>query len=105
MLDANKINDIKEISKYGKAKGFLVAKRYNLPTYSNYFVLESEEEVQEYANLGVRVNCVLPGPILTELLENSFKSEEQKTKCANRIPMKRIGNPNEVANVVAFLSS
>lgn len=60
---------------------------------------------QEYANLGVRVNCVLPGPILTELLEASFKNEEQKIKCANRIPIKRIGNPNEVANVVAFLSS
>lgn len=60
---------------------------------------------QEYADLGVRVNCVLPGPILTELLETSFKSEEQKIKCANRIPIKRIGNPNEVANVVAFLSS
>ncbi len=60
---------------------------------------------QEYADLGVRVNCVLPGPILTELLENSFKSEEQKKNCANRIPIKRIGNPNEVANVVAFLSS
>ena len=60
---------------------------------------------QEYANLGVRVNCVLPGPILTELLEKSFKNEEQKIKCANRIPIKRIGNPNEVANVVAFLSS
>ena len=60
---------------------------------------------QEYADLGVRVNCVLPGPILTELLEKSFKNEEQKIKCANRIPIKRIGNPNEVANVVAFLSS
>lgn len=57
---------------------------------------------QEYADLGVRVNCVLPGPILTELLEKSFKNEEQKIKCANRIPIKRIGNPNEVANVVAF---
>lgn len=60
---------------------------------------------QEYANLGVRVNCVLPGPILTELLETSFKSEEQKIKCENRIPIKRIGMPNEVANVVAFLCS
>lgn len=60
---------------------------------------------QEYADLGVRVNCVLPGPILTELLEKSFKNEEQKIKCANRIPIKRIGIPNEVANVVAFLSS
>ena len=33
---------------------------------------------QEYANLGVRVNCVLPGPTMTELLEKSFKDEEQK---------------------------
>lgn len=47
MLDGNKIDDIREISKYGKAKGFLVAKRYNLPTYSNFFIIESEDEVQE----------------------------------------------------------
>ncbi len=60
---------------------------------------------QEYADLGVRVNCVLPGPILTELLEDSFKNEEQKIKCAKRIPVRRIGKPSEVANVVAFLSS
>lgn len=60
---------------------------------------------QEYADLGVRVNCVLPGPILTELLEKSFKDEEYKNKCSNRIPMKKIGKPSEVANVVAFLAS
>lgn len=33
---------------------------------------------QEYADLGVRVNCVLPGPIMTELLEKSFINEEAK---------------------------
>ncbi len=60
---------------------------------------------QEYADLGVRVNCVLPGPILTELLEKSFINEEAKKKCSNRIPMRRIGNPKEVANVVGFLAS
>ena len=60
---------------------------------------------QEYAELGVRVNCVLPGPILTELLEKSFIKEEAKKKCSNRIPMRRIGNPDEVANVVGFLAS
>lgn len=46
MLDGNKIDDIKEISRYGKAKGFLVAKRYNLPTYSNFFILENEEDIK-----------------------------------------------------------
>ncbi len=60
---------------------------------------------QEYADLGVRVNCVLPGPILTELLEKSFSDENDKNKCGNRIPMRRIGTPNEVANVVGFLAS
>lgn len=46
MLDGNKVNDIKQISKYGKAKGYLLAKRYKLPTYSNFFIIESEDEVQ-----------------------------------------------------------
>lgn len=60
---------------------------------------------QEYGDLGVRVNAVLPGPILTDLLEKSFKNEDQKMKCAKRIPLRRIGTPEEVANVVAFLCS
>lgn len=47
MLNANKVTDIKEISKYGKAKGFLLAKRYKLPTFSNFFIIESEDEIQE----------------------------------------------------------
>ena len=46
MLNANKVTDIKDISKYGKAKGFLVAKKYKLPTFSNFFVVESEDEIQ-----------------------------------------------------------
>ncbi len=46
MLDGNKVNDIKEISRYGKAKGYLLAKRYKLPTYSNFFIIENEDEVQ-----------------------------------------------------------
>ncbi len=46
MLDANRIEDIKEISRYGKAKGYLIAKRYKLPVYSNFFIIEDESEVQ-----------------------------------------------------------
>lgn len=51
MLNANKVTDINEISKYGKAKGFLLAKKYKLPTFSNFFIIESEDEVQELLNI------------------------------------------------------
>lgn len=46
MLDGNKISDIEKISKYGKGNGYLLAKKYKLPTYSNFFMIESEEEAQ-----------------------------------------------------------
>lgn len=46
MLNANKVTDIKEICKYGKAKGFLLVKKYKLPTFSNFFIVESEDEIQ-----------------------------------------------------------
>lgn len=47
MLNANKVTDIEKIYKYGKARGFLIAKKYNLPTFSNFFVIENEDEVRE----------------------------------------------------------
>ena len=46
MLDGNKISDIKEIAKYGKGKGYLLAKRYKLPIYSNFFIVENEDEIR-----------------------------------------------------------
>lgn len=58
---------------------------------------------QQYADCGVRVNCVLPGPIDTPLLQKSFLDEEAAIRCASRIPLKRIGNPEDIANMTAFL--
>lgn len=60
---------------------------------------------QQYADCGVRVNCVLPGPIDTPLLQRSFLDEGAAERCANRIPLKRIGRPEDIANMVAFLIS
>ena len=60
---------------------------------------------QQYADCGVRVNCVLPGPIDTPLLQRSFLDEGAVERCANRIPLKRIGQPEDIANMVAFLIS
>lgn len=60
---------------------------------------------QQYADCGVRVNCILPGPIDTPLLQRSFPNSEAEKRCAERIPLKRIGLPDDVANMVSFLIS
>lgn len=54
----------------------------------------------EVARMGIRVNVVAPGLIETDMIENAPK-EHIKTM----IPMNRIGRPDEVAKVVAFLCS
>ncbi len=54
----------------------------------------------EVARLGIRVNVVAPGLIETDMIANAPK-DHIKTL----IPMARIGNPEEVAKVVAFLCS
>jgi NAD(P)-dependent dehydrogenase (short-subunit alcohol dehydrogenase family)/nicotinamidase-related amidase len=56
----------------------------------------------EYATRGVRVNAVSPGPILTPLVESQ---PEQSARIAAKVPMKRMGRPEEIAKTVAFLLS
>jgi NAD(P)-dependent dehydrogenase (short-subunit alcohol dehydrogenase family) len=57
----------------------------------------------EYADQGIRVNAVAPGPILTENLERA--GEEAQKKAAMAMPMRRIGRAEEVAAVVLWLCS
>jgi len=60
---------------------------------------------REYGLKGVRVNAILPGPIDTPLLRRVLSSEELIKKYAALNPMRRVGKPEEVANVAAFLAS
>lgn len=57
----------------------------------------------EYARFGVRVNCVVPGPVQTAMLESALAAAPQKV--LDKIPMRRLGQPHEVAQLVAFLLS
>jgi NAD(P)-dependent dehydrogenase (short-subunit alcohol dehydrogenase family) len=55
---------------------------------------------------GIRVNGVAPGTIATELAAKAvLTSEEAKARIMSRTPMKRLGEPAEIASVVAFLLS
>ncbi len=58
---------------------------------------------QECAPFGVTVNTVAPGFIDTPMLENA--PETSKKAWIDRIPMRRLGRPEEVAHLVGFLLS
>jgi len=53
---------------------------------------------------GIRVNAVAPGPIWTPLIPASFDAEKT-AKHGGSAPMKRAGQPNEVAPCYVFLAS
>ena len=58
------------------------------------------------ADHGIRVNAVAPGTIATELARSAvLTSDEAKARVMSRTPMKRLGEPEEIADVVAFLLS
>ena len=55
---------------------------------------------------GIRVNAVAPGTIATELATKAvLTSEEAKARIMTRTPMRRLGEPGEVADAVAWLAS
>ena len=55
---------------------------------------------------GVRVNAVAPGTIATDLARDAvLTSEAARQRILGRTPMKRLGEPEEIADVVGFLLS
>ncbi|MES4786097.1 MAG: NAD(P)-dependent oxidoreductase, partial [Nitrospiraceae bacterium] len=53
---------------------------------------------------GIRVNAVAPGPTRTPLIPSTFSPEQVETFGSN-VPMKRVGQPEEVAPSYMFLAS
>ena len=58
---------------------------------------------QSIAEKGIRVNAVAPGPIWTPLIPSTFP-EEKVAKFGQDTPMKRVGQPDEVAPCFVFLA-
>ena len=67
----------------------------------------------EWAPLGIRINCVAPGAIMTEgaakTSEGGGLSEEERQALGDamtaRIPVGRMGEPDDIAKVAVFLAS
>jgi NAD(P)-dependent dehydrogenase (short-subunit alcohol dehydrogenase family) len=58
------------------------------------------------ADHGIRVNAVAPGTIATELARQAvLGSDEARARIMSRTPLRRLGEPAEIADVCAFLVS
>jgi NAD(P)-dependent dehydrogenase (short-subunit alcohol dehydrogenase family) len=61
----------------------------------------------EVAGYGIRVNCVSPGPVDTRIHEKMLGGEATAYKevIRKRVPLQRLGRPEDVASAVAYLAS
>ena len=60
----------------------------------------------ELAKHNIRVNCIAPGPIRTRLIESKWTAfPRAKEETENRVPLSRVGNPEEIADAMIYLAS
>jgi NAD(P)-dependent dehydrogenase (short-subunit alcohol dehydrogenase family) len=60
----------------------------------------------EWAQYNIRVNCIAPGATMTPMLENSVKARQGTLDdFLRRIPMRRVGRPEEIAKAALFFVS
>jgi 3-oxoacyl-[acyl-carrier protein] reductase len=81
----------------------------SFPTYGPYIASKAGVEglvhvlANELRGRNITVNAVAPGPTGTELFLNG-KSPEQVAELAKLAPLERLGEPEDIANVVSFLA-
>lgn len=92
MSSVNAVMAIPEIASYNASKGGL-----NQLTRAMALALADD---------GIRVNAVAPGTIATDLARQAvLTSEDARKRILSRTPLRRLGEPEEVARAVAFLAS
>jgi 3-oxoacyl-[acyl-carrier protein] reductase len=81
----------------------------NIPGYAIYNATKAAVEsfthvfAKELRGRKITVNAVAPGPVATELFLNG-KTDEQIQNFAKMPPLERLGQPEDIANVVSFLA-
>ena len=60
---------------------------------------------REVGKDGITVNCIPPGRIMSEQIRRNYTPEYRQWQADNEIPVGRYGEPEDIANLVAFLVS
>jgi len=89
-----------------------MASQYGLPKVIAYSASKSAIEgmtramAVELSPLGIRVNCIAPGFIATEMSANALNNDpERKNKVLSRTPLGKLGDPSDVADAAYYFAS
>jgi meso-butanediol dehydrogenase / (S,S)-butanediol dehydrogenase / diacetyl reductase len=60
----------------------------------------------EFGSRGIRINCVCPGPTRTGMTRPTLEADPRvEARLSRPVPLKRLGEPEEIAEVIAFLAT
>lgn len=89
-----------------------MASQYGIPKVVAYSASKSAVEgmtramAVELSPMGVRVNCIAPGFIATEMSAKALNNDKERmNKVLSRTPMGKLGQPSDIGNAVVYLCS
>ncbi len=68
-------------------------------------VMLTKVMAKEWGAVGIRANVICPGLIQTKFSEALWKNEEMLTKSVRKLPIARIGQPDDIAGMALYLAS
>jgi NAD(P)-dependent dehydrogenase (short-subunit alcohol dehydrogenase family) len=91
------------ISSIGGLRGSTVIGAYGISKAADFALCRSL--AGEWGPKGVRVNCIAPGLVKTDFARALWEDEANLKRRTATTPLRRIGEPHEIAGAVAYLGS
>ncbi len=91
------------VSSIGGLRGSPVIGAYNISKAADFQL--ARNLAVEYGEHNVRVNCIAPGLIKTDFARALWENPDTLKRVTATTPLRRIGNPDEIAGAAVFLAS
>lgn len=106
LMSAKKLNKVSSIV-------FVASAAPKMPAYGNAAYTASKAAIIGYAKClalelaprGIRVNCICPAMVWTDLIMQEGVGKEELEQAQQKYPLKRYGQPEDVANLAIYLLS
>lgn len=91
------------VSSIGGLRGSTVIGAYGISKAADFSLCRSL--AGEWGPKGIRVNCVAPGLVKTDFARALWEDQDRLARRTANSPLRKIGEPHEIAGAVAFLGS